>query len=245
MPGFSQLKTLHAHSVPDRYLVVSTQWSGSPVYFHNVYAPVEDTHRADFFANLPHQFEDNSIHIVGGDFNFPMDASLDASTSHNGNNAGKAECCAWLGALRVVDAWRHKYPKAKAMSGPGGRNRLDYIYIDETLVALFHSSSSFDANKYHGDHLTHTTTLSVSQASAVKPQRKLWRLPRELLLNPKVTLAIKTEAQTLLDELNQNLNCNAGAKWSGWLKRMRSHLKQCHHNRQKYRSEALASLNQN
>ncbi|CAK4695654.1 unnamed protein product [Aphanomyces euteiches] len=121
------------------------------------------------------------------------------------------------------------------MSGPGGRNRLDYIYIDETLVALFHSSSSFHANKYHGDHLTHTATLSVSQASAVKPQRKLWRLPRELLLNPKVTLAIKIEAQTLLDELNQNPNCNAGAKWSGWLKRMCSHLKQCHHNRQKYR----------
>ncbi|KAG9400153.1 hypothetical protein AC1031_011059 [Aphanomyces cochlioides] len=130
------------------------------------------------------------------------------------------------------------------MSGPGGRNRLDYIYIDETLVALFHSSSSFAANKYHGDHLTHTTTLSASQASAVKPQRKLWRLPRELLSNPKVTLAIKTEAQTLLDELNQNPTCNAGAKWSGWLKRMRSLLKQCHYNRQKYRSEALASFKQ-
>ena len=214
------------------------------MYFHNVYAPVEDNLRADFFSSLPRDFGDDSIHIIGGDFNFPMDTSLDATTLHNGHNAGKAECCAWLGALRVVDAWRHKYPTAKALSGPGGHNRLDYIYIDESLFAVFHASSTYNANNYHGDHLTHTTTLSASQAPAIKPKQKLWRLPRELLQNPNVTLAIKTEAQSLLDELILDPTCNAGAKWAGWLKRIRSLLKQCHYNRQKYRSEALAALKQ-
>ncbi|ETW06270.1 hypothetical protein H310_02564 [Aphanomyces invadans] len=80
MPGFTTLRPLWAHRVPDRYVVVRAEWDNAPIYFHNVYAPVEAELRAAFFATLPRDFESNSRHIVGGDLNFPMDATLDTTS---------------------------------------------------------------------------------------------------------------------------------------------------------------------
>ncbi|KAG9415922.1 hypothetical protein AC1031_000307 [Aphanomyces cochlioides] len=96
MPGFANLKPLWDKLVQDRYLVIHTTWNSTPVYFHNVYAPVEDDQRAAFFESLPVDFgdDDTGIHIVGGDFNLPMITSLDATTPPSNYNAGKAECLA-------------------------------------------------------------------------------------------------------------------------------------------------------
>ncbi|ETV83034.1 hypothetical protein H257_04777 [Aphanomyces astaci] len=69
MPGFASLVHLVNHDIPGRYLVVRTEWSGLPVYIHNIYAPVEPHLRGAFFAALPRDFEHDSLHLVGGDFN--------------------------------------------------------------------------------------------------------------------------------------------------------------------------------
>ncbi|CAK5208405.1 unnamed protein product, partial [Aphanomyces euteiches] len=89
MPGFANLKPLWDKRVQDRYLVIHTTWNSTPVYFHNVYAPVEDDQRAAFFESLPVDFgdDDTGIHIVGGDFNLPMTTSLDATTPPSNYNA--------------------------------------------------------------------------------------------------------------------------------------------------------------
>ncbi|ETV75049.1 hypothetical protein H257_10648 [Aphanomyces astaci] len=165
MPGFASLKALWSLRVPDRYLVVRTEWDSTPVYFHNVYAPVESADRAGFFASLPRDFEPTSRHFVGGDFNLPMDAALDTTAFHPNHHVGKDECCEWLSALRVVDAWRTKEPNRKVLTGPRGRNRLDYVFADVEMVAHFHVSSTFDRSQYNGDHMTHTTTFAAARTN--------------------------------------------------------------------------------
>ncbi|KAH9109185.1 hypothetical protein LEN26_014054 [Aphanomyces euteiches] len=245
MPGFANLKPLWDKRVQDRYLVIHTTWNSTPVYFHNVYAPVEDDQRAAFFESLPVDFgdDDTGIHIVGGDFNLPMTTSLDATTPPSNYNAGKAECLAWLAALRVTDAWRLMYPSKPAHSGPRRKNRLDYIFVDRALATFHLHTTTYDANRFHGDHLTHTVTLMASPStSQSQPSSKLWRLPRELLLDHRTVKAIQHEAQSLLDELLDQPDCNAGAKWSGWLRRMKRKMRQGQFNRLRHRQEVLTFL---
>jgi len=242
MPGYDKLKVLWAKRVVGRYLVVRTEWDDTPVYFHNVYAPVEDDERAAFFRDLPRDFEDGAMHIVGGDFNLPMDVSLDALTYTVRSHYGKAECIEWLAALRVVDPWRTANPDVKEMSGPHGRNRLDYIYVDHALAAHYHHSSRFDANKFRGDHKTLTTVLAQLGAPPPRPSKKTWRLPRELLHDKRTVHAIQVEAQRLLDELDGDPDCNKGAKWCGWLRRIKTRLRQGQYSRQRHRKATLDLL---
>ncbi|RLO09397.1 hypothetical protein DYB28_015752, partial [Aphanomyces astaci] len=89
--------------------------SGRPphvqAFFHNVYAPVLAPQRPAFFASLPRHFPAGAIHIIGGDFNLPMDVHLDAHCRRAEHNQGKAESrrqCASVGTDTVT------YDAAKA-----------------------------------------------------------------------------------------------------------------------------------
>jgi exonuclease III len=225
MPGYSTLVHLSNHDIPGRYLVARTLWSGLPVYIHNIYAPVESHLRGEFFARLPRDFEPDSLHLVGGDFNLPQHSSLDAKTVHSSHESGKPDCVEWLTALGVIDVWRQLNPSTRLFSGPGRVNRLDYIFLHGELVSHLNPVAKYDPNGYGGDHLTHTVTLSQSPSTTTKGY---WRLPRELLTDPNIQRAITMEATTLLDRMRADDSLNHGAMWYGWLKRMRRQLIKCH-----------------
>ena len=225
LPGFDQLDHLVQYDVAGRYLVVRTLWGGVPVYIHNVYAPVEAHLRSGFFDGLPRDFEPASLHLVGGDFNLPMDPDLDSGRDRALRVPGQHECVSWLTDLRVVDAWRRHHPTERAMSGPNRVNRLDYLFLDRELVDQFYQGSVYGANGHGGDHQSHSVTLSAAPGA---PGRPYWRLPRELLLDPEVVAAIKTDATDLLERMTTTPNANHGAMWYGWLKRVQRNLHQCH-----------------
>ncbi|RHY15136.1 hypothetical protein DYB25_000083 [Aphanomyces astaci] len=227
MPGFEELRHVHELDIPDRYMVITTMWEDVQVFFHNVYAPVLAPQRPAFFASLPRHFPAGAIHIIGGDFNLPMDVHLDAHYRRAEHNQGKAECVEWLTALRVVDAWRWHHPEDRVLSGPHAKTRLDYIFVDTNVTALSYSNGSYNANAYGGDHMTHSIKLCNEAAATGK---SYWRLPRELLDDANVVAAITTEAEQLLDEMRADPDANIGAIWAGWLKRMKRRLQRVHHN---------------
>ncbi|ETV90086.1 hypothetical protein H310_15082, partial [Aphanomyces invadans] len=134
-PGFERLVHNTAMDIPNKYMVVHTWWEDTPVFFHNLYAPVRDQEREVFFEALPRDFPANAQHIVMGDFNLPLDRLLDSvnplSSSHY---AGRLQLCQWLETLGVVDAWRLHHPTARVYSSPKGKNRLDYIFLDKNLM---------------------------------------------------------------------------------------------------------------
>ncbi|OQR85421.1 hypothetical protein THRCLA_23029 [Thraustotheca clavata] len=123
-------------------MVVHTAWGGVPVYI-NVYCPVLPSLRRDFYAGLPSDFEPNSLHLVGGDFNLPLDDTLDTARGRGDHASGKAECIAWLTELRVADDWRIHHPIKRLYSGPGRINRLDYIFADHELVDHYYQDASY------------------------------------------------------------------------------------------------------
>ncbi|RHY56740.1 hypothetical protein DYB34_005126 [Aphanomyces astaci] len=225
MPGFATIQHLQHLDVPGRYLVTRSTWSGLPVYFHNMYAPVESHLRRDFFADLPRDFEPNSLHLVGGDFNLPIDSTLDTASPHPRHSSGKVECVEWLAAIRVIDAWRLFNPHERLYSGPGRVNRLDYLFIDHDLATNMCSSAAYLPNTLGGDHLRHSVTLSHTQSHS---SPGYWRLPRELLTDANIRLGIQQEASRLLEKMTSAPTANHGAMWYGWLKRMKAQLIKCH-----------------
>ncbi|KAF0710063.1 hypothetical protein As57867_005642, partial [Aphanomyces stellatus] len=239
MPGYTTLTHLSQYDVPGRYLVARALWGNLSVYIHNVYAPVESDLRGAFFELLPRDFEPESLHLVGGDFNIPLHSTLDTCSPHPRHGGGKQDCVEWLTALGVVDAWRQLNPRTRLYSGPTRANRLDYLFLDHELVSQLNPKATYDKNDFGGDHLTHTVTLSRSPAPTTKPY---WRLPRELLLDPNIRSAITMEATSLLASMRDDQDLNDGAMWYGWLKRMKAKLIHCHRLHTQAASNQLQTL---
>ncbi|KAF0692758.1 hypothetical protein As57867_016126, partial [Aphanomyces stellatus] len=222
-PGFDNLMHLRSKDIRDKYMVVRTTWASTPVYFHNVYAPVHNAAREDFFESLPRNFPPSAIRIVMGDFNIPMDRELDAMDAECNHHVGRRECMTWLQALGVIDAWRLYHPNARMYSSPRGKNRLDYIFLNERLVQTAYREARYFACTEPTDHLCHSVTLLPL---ACPHSRSYWKLPKKLLLIPQVTQTIQAEARTLLSQFDNA--SNIGVLWAGWKKRTRKFLQSYH-----------------
>uniref|UniRef100_A0AAV1VNP9 Reverse transcriptase domain-containing protein n=1 Tax=Peronospora matthiolae TaxID=2874970 RepID=A0AAV1VNP9_9STRA len=65
-PGFDTAMIVPSVAVPGRYLVVKLMVEDSPVYIHNVYAPVDRREKHQFFSQLDTaEFEDHATHLLG------------------------------------------------------------------------------------------------------------------------------------------------------------------------------------
>ena len=91
-PGFSNLQDLSHLGVPDKYMVVKTEWTNQAVFFHNVYAPVDNDAREAFYESIPRDFPPNATHIVMGNFNLPIDRAIDSTAGMMNYYAGRQEC---------------------------------------------------------------------------------------------------------------------------------------------------------
>jgi hypothetical protein len=118
IPGFAGLRHMSECDIPFKYMVVTTQWQGVPVYFHSVYAPVHSDERAAFFDALPRDFPEHGIHMIMGDFNLPIDPRRDAERLHHRHNNGRTQLLEWLSGLHVIDAWRWHNTETKVYTGP-------------------------------------------------------------------------------------------------------------------------------
>ncbi|RHY00169.1 hypothetical protein DYB25_001964 [Aphanomyces astaci] len=225
VPGFHDLRHMSEHDVPYKYMVVSTQWQETPVYFHCVYAPVRSAERAAYFDSLPRDFPEDSIHLVMGDLNLPMDLYLDVERQHSDHNVGRVNCLEWLAALRVTDAWRMHHDESRTYSGPHKRTRLDYIFADTHLVRDCYVSSGYQRPDAHvaGDHAIHTLVLEDVHQTMGKGY---WKMPKELVQYPQVREAIATEASRLLHYIRTAHN--PGVVWHAWKKRTRRFLQDAH-----------------
>ncbi|ETV94781.1 hypothetical protein H310_11737 [Aphanomyces invadans] len=83
----------HAKANPDMTLDALCSWAyrtlrlpsqpSTSAMSRAVYAPVQSTDRAAFFDSLPRDFPDDSVHVVMGDLNVPLDLYLDTERQHH------------------------------------------------------------------------------------------------------------------------------------------------------------------
>jgi exonuclease III len=212
-PGFESAVEIPSLSVAGRYLVVKVMVENTPIYIHNVYAPVDRQEKQQFFSSLAtEEFEDQATHFVLGDLNTPLDPRLDSSTPDLRYDPSRSSCLEWLAKLGVVDAWRIHFDTKRVFTGPLPRkNRLDYILLSESFYERFYNDSKYFLPKHAGDHLAHTVSFrSGSQLHG----RGYWKFPRYLLEYPVVASAIEKEAEMVLDQLRTT--SNPGKIWEEW-----------------------------
>ncbi|RHY10548.1 hypothetical protein DYB25_005040, partial [Aphanomyces astaci] len=222
-PGFEHLYHESHLDVPDKYMVVSTRWGDTPVYFHNVYAPIPNSLREDYFSSLPRDFPPHAKHFIMGDFNLPMDRLLDYEGEASNHHGGRAECTDWLQSLRVVDAWRIHHPHDRVYSSPHGRNRIDYIFVDTPTMCATYKDAKYFRSEQIAEHMCHSVTL---QTTDVQVGRGYWKLPKGILEIPEVTSAIISEARALVPILLHAHN--PGVVWAGWKKRTKDFVEHYH-----------------
>ncbi|KAF1329068.1 putative Pollike protein, partial [Globisporangium splendens] len=160
-PGFDTAEEVSRLSVPGRYLVVKVMVECAPIYIHNVYAPVDQQEKQQFFSSLDTEgFEDQATHFVLGDLNTPLGPRLDSSSPDLRYNPGRSSCLEWLAMLGVIDAWRIHYDTKRVFTGPLPRkNRLDYILLSEDFYERFYDDSKYFLPKHAGDHLAHSVSF--------------------------------------------------------------------------------------
>ena len=99
-----------------------------------VYAPNDHTDRKAFLAGLYPHLGCNHVKVLGGDFNFVEDLSLDKSGGGDprAGNIGLFQMSRIRADFRLVDAFRSLYPNRRVLTYAGQRSftRLDQFYFD-------------------------------------------------------------------------------------------------------------------
>ena len=160
-PGFDSSVAVPSLSVTGSYLVVRVLVAGTPLYIHNVYAPVDPQEKHQFFSSLAtEQFEGTATHFVLGDLNTSLDPRLDCSSPDLRYEPSRSSCLEWIAKLGVVDAWRIHYGSSRVFTGPLPRkNRLDYILMYADFCDSFYGDSKYFLSRHAGDHLVHSIGL--------------------------------------------------------------------------------------
>ncbi|CAH0488768.1 unnamed protein product [Peronospora farinosa] len=166
--------------------------------------------RRTFFDILPHSFPDGCHHLALGDFNVPIDPSLDERVASR-TSPGVAELLNWQLRLGVVDAWRTFHPLLREFTGPGRRNRIDYGFASSELLEDYVVCFDHVKDKiwHHADHLP----LSFTLQSPLYPQRTQlpWKCPSWLLKHPAVSAVLGHSLDALRARIRTGIADNPGA----------------------------------
>nr|CCA20275.1 pollike protein putative [Albugo laibachii Nc14] len=194
----------------DRYLILDTSILSQRVWIHVVYAPAQSSDQIQFFTSLPTDLPRDVQHIVLGDFNVPLDPTLDLSHLRPAGTNIDA-FLQWNLHLGLVDAWRLTHPSVQEYTGPGRRNRLDYCFLS---TELFQSSLTHIAHdhltQYHlADHLP--VTFLLQHPDHPGHSRQPWKFPTWLFRVPEVCATPQLSLHRFIRRLRTGPLDNPGA----------------------------------
>lgn len=122
-----------------RYIIVAGEIYNSSLTLVNVYAPTMDNPAffKKVFSLLPNISQ--TMLIIGGDFNTPLDPFLDRSSSHKiPKNNSCAILNSFLKSMNLIDLWRFNNLSGRDYSFfsavHNSYSRTDYFLIDARLV---------------------------------------------------------------------------------------------------------------
>ncbi|KAF1319013.1 Pollike protein, partial [Globisporangium splendens] len=211
---FTSLKDVTLdYSTPNllqNYLLIDASIQDFRLFIHIVYAPVTVAERKTFFSALPSTFPVDAQHLVLGDFNTPLDPSLDEATPYP-HDQGRDELTHWMLQLGVLDAWRQVFPDRRQFSGPRRRNRIDYCMLSTTLYTDCLQSVRYvtDDRWHHEDHLP--TAFELKSPSQPVTSRLPWKCPRWLLQTELIRRTLELTLDKLCDRIRLFPGSNPGA----------------------------------
>ena len=198
-----------------RMILISITFENDAYILVNIYAPTKD-HRIEqnnFITELKDIISayKGQTMLIGGDFNFYMDPSLDkldTMSQLNDNSSYRKEIQSMLDTHELTDIWRVLNPNTRRYSWRRGKSasRLDYWFTSEHLLNSVHSVDIMPG--FHSDHSIITLSLGTEQ---LRRGRGLWKFNTSLLHDTKYVTNIK---QIIKDTSNQlDYLEDRGLKW--------------------------------
>ena len=145
-----------------------------------VYGPNND--EPQFFTNLQLKIESlgNSSVIIGGDWNVPLNYSMDTlNYMHKNNEKAQKQIHFMMEQLDLVDSFRELNPDIKRYTwrGPAKKQaRLDYFLISSHLHSFINESNTVIA--YRSDHSPVYLTFQLTEHERGKGT---WKFNNRLL----------------------------------------------------------------
>ncbi|OQR85998.1 Endonuclease [Achlya hypogyna] len=189
-------------ALANRYVVVRGLLQGRPIYLHNIYAPSAAVERASFFRALPRAYEDDAIHIVGGDLNLALCDRMDAARPSVATQTGRPELLDWLACLELGDVFRMTHPTRRVFTSPRCMHRLDYIFMSRTLVDGHKVEAYHDHGQTRSDHSACVVTLSPKKSQRKGP----WEPPGWLLRTPEAQAIVHSLLDGFLERTQLTTN---------------------------------------
>ena len=181
----------------------------------NIYAPTRD-HKNDQinfikkFKNMLLPYENENL-LVGGDFNFYLDPSLDkldSMSNRQDNPAFRGEILSLLESFDLNDAWRTLFPSSRRYTwhSRGKSSRLDYWFLSNHILNSLQEYKILPG--LHSDHSILKIEISTQDISRGKG---FWKFNSTLLHDPNYVKKIKDIIQECKTEF-QNLE-DKGLTW--------------------------------
>ncbi|KAF9780846.1 Endonuclease/exonuclease/phosphatase, partial [Thelephora terrestris] len=191
----------HQVVIPGRVNIVEIPWNESDkLQIMNVYAPVKNEEKADFWKGLKEAIDnDENLHpdVVLGDLNLVENPEIDRLNNRGGSDpeAARIELSELTTELDLTDGWRRRNPRKRGYTFTGnGQSRLDRIYVKEELYQW-----CTDWKIEHPGFRTDHNMVSVQITSENMPYigKGRWALPAYLLKNSHIKKRIQERAKHL------------------------------------------------
>jgi len=201
-----------------QFLITECMVDELKVFLVNIYAPSTSLEREylSFLLNLKHNLEDAydniSPIIMGGDFNYILDYSID----RKGGTVKKWDKCQKLvneiiNVYDLLDIWRIRNPTKykftwRRKNPTPIQSRLDYWLISESIQGMVTECSISPG--INSDHSA--VNISLSQNKNKGPS--LWKFNNLLLEDEEFVLTLKTAIGTIMQETT-NIGMSAQVRW--------------------------------
>ena len=218
-----------------RFVVVAVSLNGSHVTLASIYGP--NTDDPSVFQGLFEVCEligDSNL-IIGGDFNFRFDLTLDHDSRARriaNNQRCRATVLEYMTGRKLLDIWRTLHPNVRNFTyhqaGSRMRSRIDFFLISDKYMNQTQPPVANILDGYLSDHKMCTIEIHVGEISLGK---SFWKFNNTLLLDDSfVAKAREKITEILIDNdtegtsrclLLQTLLCVL----RGWIIKMSSHKK--------------------
>lgn len=197
---YKQVLIKSTHQDPGgRYTRVDLVWEGETFTLLCVYAPANHTERKAFFADtlLPYLQTNPPAErfVVGGDFNFVENPSLDRTSLNAGGIAGLTEWAELAESVGLLDAFRKFHPRKKTYTFLSAahrmQTRIDRVYCSENGLPNVKSCDHVPIPSVISDHLAGVVVTLRAISSATRGP-SFWKLNASLICKPGFQKLVKS-----------------------------------------------------
>lgn len=192
------VKAIH-HVAGGRYSRVDFIWEGETFTVLCLYAPANHSERKAFFADtlLPYLQKNPPAEkcLIGGDFNFVENPSLDRTSLNAGGIAGLTEWAELSESFDLIDAFRKFHPKRKTYTFLSAahkmQTRIDRMYCSQNAPSFLKTCDHIPIPSVISDHQAGVSVTLRAVNSATRGP-SFWKLNVSLIRKPGFQKLVKT-----------------------------------------------------